>query len=136
MDMRTAAGTFKKAADEDFIAEQNCSANRANAIPFSAEAVDTALYMHEPVFAAVQGGEGGGAYQFVVVEFGGTYRAGLRIARCTFSPWLQAVTFPGSDSKGWQAVVEKKSISKPEQEGSDYCKNQNLKNIVHVLARK
>jgi len=70
MDMGAAAGAFKKPGNEDFVFFEDFAADRANAVPVSVEAVDAAPYMHEPVFAAVQGRKGQGADQFPLFQFG------------------------------------------------------------------
>jgi hypothetical protein len=54
MNMRLAAGVFKKTAHKHFLSLKHQAADRANPIPLSPQAVNTAFDMHEPVFPAGQ----------------------------------------------------------------------------------
>jgi len=54
MNMRTAAGTFKKTGNKYLVLSQNNTADRAYSLTISAQAVDAAPYMHEPISAPVQ----------------------------------------------------------------------------------
>jgi hypothetical protein len=75
VNMRAMVGAFKYAGHDDFAIFQDTAADRTDPGLVSVQAVDTALDMHEPVLAAVQGGENHGLYQFARQEFGGTDRA-------------------------------------------------------------
>ena len=68
--MGTAAPAFKKTGNEDFIVFENFAADRAYPVTVSFETVDTSADVHETIFAAVQGGEGQGADQLPVFQFG------------------------------------------------------------------
>ena len=67
MYMGTAAGAFKQAGNEDFVFSENYAADRAYPGSIAPEAVKAALDVHEAIFAAVQGGKGGRAYQFPLI---------------------------------------------------------------------
>ena len=53
MDMGAVARAFVEARYKDFIPLENCSTDRAYPLPVSQKAVNTAAYVHKPVFAAV-----------------------------------------------------------------------------------
>jgi len=113
MDVGTAARAFKKAGDENFFSVQNDAADRAYPVAISAKAEDAAFYVHEPVFAAVYGRVGYGAYKFPLREFGRTYGADLGFSRHTCSPGSEAV-FPGQASPGGNTHADEEGITEPE----------------------
>jgi len=79
MDMGTVQkgiGPFKHPADKDFIFPEYMTADRTKPVPFSAKAVNTAFYMHQAVFTAVQGRKSKGFYQESVFQFGTAHRTG------------------------------------------------------------
>ena len=93
--MGAAAAAFKEAGNKDFVSFKKAAADRAGPFAVAAEAVNAAAYVHETVFAAVQGGEGHGAYQLPVFQLGGTYRAGLGIAGRAFAAGFKVAAFAG-----------------------------------------
>ena|GEM_PF-4982599 len=46
---------FEHPADQDLIFQENMAADRTDPIPIPAQTINTAFYMHHPVFAAVEG---------------------------------------------------------------------------------
>jgi len=138
MDMGTAARAFKETRNEDIVFFKNYAADRAYPVPVSVKAVHAAPDVHEPVFAAVEGWEGEGTDELSVLQFGGTYRTGLGIAGCAFSPGLKAAAPAGAaapqvgcSSQDGDAYAKKKRIAEPEQDNPYNYKNQNFKDILH-----
>ena len=54
MDMGTVARILVETGYKDFIPLKNYSTDRAYTIPVSGNAVNTAAYVHKPIFTAVQ----------------------------------------------------------------------------------
>ena len=52
--MGAAAGAFKEAGDQDFVAFKNYSADRADPVAIAPEAVEAAFDVHETILAAVE----------------------------------------------------------------------------------
>jgi len=115
MYMGPAAHSFKKPGDENFVRVKNDAADRADPVAVSAKTVNTAAYMHETVFAPVQGGEGMGTNKFSIIQFCRTYGAGLGLTGHTFSPGpgVMAAPQPDSSSKERYTHSYKKGIPKP-----------------------
>jgi len=136
MDMRTAARPLKKPGNKDFIFFKNDTADRAYPVTVTVETVNTAADMHKPVFAAVQRGEGQGAYQFSFFQFGGTYGTGLGFSGYAFAPGFKAPVFPvpAAPSVGRDANAEKEGITEPKQGCTHHYKNQNFENLFHCPA--
>ena len=136
--MGAAARTLKEAADKNFVSFKNNAADRALPIPLSNEAVNAAPDVHEPVSAAVQGGESQGFYQLSVLQFGAAYRAGLGISGCAFTTGFGTAAAPEPDSlypsPGGDTHAEEEGIAEPKQDDSQNYKNQNLKYFFHPLA--
>ena len=63
MNMCAVAWALKEAADEDVVPLEQKAADRANAIPVTADAVEAAPDVHEAVFAAVKGRKGHRAHK-------------------------------------------------------------------------
>ena len=126
--MGAAARPLEESGDEDFFVFEDYAADRADAVPASAEAVNAAPDVHKTVFAAVQGGEGQGADELAFVQFCGTNRAGLGLAGETFAPGLRAPApaGPARPCEGRDAHAEEKGVAEPEQGDPNNHKNQNL----------
>jgi len=135
MHVGAAAGAFKKTGNEYFISFKDNAADRANALAIAAYTIEAAAYMHETVLAAVQGRESHGADQFPIIKFGGAYGACLGITRHAYAVGLP---FPAAPQKagvcpGRNTHADEKRISEPEQNNSDYNKNQHFNNTFHYL---
>jgi hypothetical protein len=147
MDMRTPPRSLIKPRDQDFICLKNRTADRADSIARTVKAVNTAPDVHEPLLAAIRGGENCRAYQFPFGKLPGTYRAslgGITVTGRNFAFWffvilftvLSAILFtliilrtllPGDNAKS-----DKKGKTQPEQ-GSPYnYKSQNFQKLFHL----
>jgi hypothetical protein len=114
-----AAGAFKHPGDEDVLCPKTGTADRADPVPFTIEAVHAAPYMHEPVLPPGKGRKCRGFYQFSRRQFGGTYRAGLGGAGVAFARSLLLAPPPRTPAGGYaEASPYKQSIPEPEQDGS------------------
>jgi len=128
MNMGAAAGAFKQAAYKDFVSSKDYDTNRALPFPAAVKAVNAAPDVHEAVFTAVQGGKGQGANQLPVLQFRGTYRAGLGIAGHAVTAGLGAAAAAGPESPSQSGEsrnphAEKEGIAKPEQDDPYNHKN-------------
>jgi hypothetical protein len=128
--MGAAARPLKHARDQNFFVAQHKAADRAHPLPVPEQTVHAAPDVHEPVPAAVQGRESRGTHQFAFFKFGGTNRAGLRIAGHAFAfglvPAASART-PETHSPRGYAYAEKEGIAEPEQNDPYNGKHQNFK---------
>jgi hypothetical protein len=85
MNMGAAARALKEAGDENIVSSKDDSANRTHTVAITLQTVNAAPYVHEAVFAAVQGGKSRGTNHLPVVKFCRANRAGMGIAGHTFT---------------------------------------------------
>jgi len=119
MNMGFAPSAFKKATDKDFVSAKNFGADRTYPIAFAAQTAYAAAYVHEAIFAAIEGREGMRTHQLPFDEFHRAHRASLRIAGRAFSRAF--ATAPPTETEAAYAAqsrrtrAEKQGVAEPEQ---------------------
>jgi hypothetical protein len=94
MHMGAAVGTLKYASYQYVAQAQGRAADGAVSLHIPVDTVSTAAYMHQAVFAAVEGGKSQGFNKVAADQLAGTNRAGLRIIRVRrFSALQQGTVF-------------------------------------------